>query len=106
MEYGLEFLPRDPSSFTPTLLDGPHGGKSLMLWGDVEKTHESVRQFSERDADVLPEYEAFLDKVRDIIDPILDGPPIDLQGKWRGRLDKIRRVGHIMREAGQDSPSW
>lgn len=97
MSYGLEFLPRDPSSFTPTHLEGPHGGKSLMLWGDAKKTRESVRQFSELDADALPEYEAFLDRVRDMIEPILDGPPIDLEGRWREKLDKVRRTGELMR---------
>jgi len=97
VRHGLEFLPRDPSSFTPTHLDGPHGGKSLLLWGDMAKTQESIRQFSEKDADAYPEYEAFLDRVRDLIGPILDGPPIDLEGRWREKLDKMRRAGELMK---------
>lgn len=96
-KHGLTFLPRDPSSFTPTRIDGPHGGKSLFLWSDQEKTLDSIRQFSDLDAEAYPQYEAFLDQVREIVEPLLDGPPIDLQGRRHELLDKIKRTGQLAR---------
>lgn len=74
-DYGFKYLPRDPSSFTPTPLDGVHGGKALMLGGDEARTWASVAQFSVRDADALPRYEEFMGRVRDLVQPIIDGPP-------------------------------
>ena len=73
--HGFEYLPRRVSSFTPTLVDGPHAGKHLMMGDDDAMTRASVAQWSTADADALPEYEAFLDSVRDAMQPLLDGPP-------------------------------
>lgn len=36
-QHGFEYLPRDPSSFTPSKVDGPNGGKSLMFWDSMAK---------------------------------------------------------------------
>ena len=62
-KHGFKYLPRDPSSFTPSLVDGPLRGKHLMLWGDEAKTHASISQFSAKDADAFPLYEEFLGQV-------------------------------------------
>lgn len=87
-KYGMEFLPRDPSSFTPTKVihflchetnrdkkDGPHNGKYLVLGKDEIKNAASIAQFSKRDAEAWPEYLGFLSKVRELVDPLLDEPP-------------------------------
>jgi phytoene dehydrogenase-like protein len=58
-KYGFKYLPRNPSSFTPTLLDSEYKGQYLLL-GDNEKlNYESIAQFSKKDAIVFPKYEAF-----------------------------------------------
>ena len=62
--HGLKYLLRDPSSFTPTLPGGPHGGKGLLLGSDAEKNRRSVAQFSERDAAALEPYEAMRGPIR------------------------------------------
>ena len=77
-KYGFEYLPRDPSSFTPTLFDSPSKGKYLLLGSDAQKTYDSIAQFSVKDAENMPKYDDFLGKVRDIVSPMLDAPPPDL----------------------------
>ena len=60
------YLPRNPSSFTPTLLNGPHGGKHLLLGSDEKLNWNSIAQFDKRDADAYPKYEEFLHKARQV----------------------------------------
>ena len=91
--HGFSYLIRDPSSFTPTLVDGPHAGKCLVLGADDAANAASVAQFSVRDALALPRYDAFLTGVRRVLEPLLDGPPPDpTQGKWRERLSAVERL--------------
>ena len=59
-KYGFKYLPRNPSSFTPTLTDSPHKGKYLLLGDDQKANWESIAQFSKHDADAFPMYEDFL----------------------------------------------
>lgn len=75
-KYGFEYIPRDPSSFTPTLPNSPSKGKYLLLGSDAKMTYDSIAQFSVRDADAFPAYEDFLGKVRDVVSPLLDSPPM------------------------------
>jgi len=82
-KHGLEFLHRDPSSFTPTA-DG--SGRSLLLGSSQNDNWKSISQFSVKDADAFPKYEDFLHRVRDIIQPFLDTPPVNpFQGSLRRR---------------------
>lgn len=74
-KHGFKYLTRDPSSFTPTKLDSEFGGKSLLLGSDDRLNYESIAQFSTRDADRYVQYEHFLSKIRDILDPLLDSHP-------------------------------
>ena len=85
--HGFRYLVRDPSSFTPTL-----DGRSLLLGSDEAANARSLSQFSARDAEALPRYEAFLARVRDVVQPLLDGPPPDVtEGGWRERLGAAQR---------------
>lgn len=77
-----------------------------MLWGDAAKTAASIAQFSPRDAEAFVEYEAFLDKVREVVQPLLDGPPPTLsRGGIRNRqrtlsqLTELASVGFRHRRA-------
>eukprot|EP00937_MAST-01D_sp_MAST-1D-sp2_P000998 g998.t1 len=75
--HGFRYLPRDPSSFTPTAVDGVHGGKSLVLGASEEANWRSIAQFSKADADAFPRYEEFLGRVRELTQPLLDSAPPD-----------------------------
>ena len=56
-KYGFELIPRDPSSFTP-LLDGRY----LLMGQNMQENQKSIAQFSQKDAENLPKYEAMMDK--------------------------------------------
>lgn len=71
--YGLELLPRRPSSYSP-LPDG----RSLVLGPDSAQNRREIEKFSLRDAREFPRYEALLEKIAAAIEPTLDAPPPDL----------------------------
>ncbi|MEQ8791392.1 MAG: NAD(P)/FAD-dependent oxidoreductase [Pirellulaceae bacterium] len=65
-QYGLNILPRNPSSFTP-LLDGRY----LMMGPDERATLREIAKFSERDAEAYPRYQALLERVAQVMEPVL-----------------------------------
>jgi phytoene dehydrogenase-like protein len=64
--YGLNILPRNPSSFTP-LLDGRH----LLLGPDQHQNQQEISKFSERDAEAYPRYNLLLERVAQVLEPVL-----------------------------------
>ena len=93
-QYGLEILPRDPSSFTP-LLDG----RSLLLGHDMVRNQREIARFSQRDAEAYPRYNALLERVAQVLEPILSKAapdPLPLPTQWR-RIG----VGKRLRDAGK-----
>jgi len=99
-KYGFEYLTRDPSSFTPTLLDSPFKGKYLLLGSDEKMTHASIAQFSERDADNYFKYDEFLGSVRDIVNVLIDLPPLDVVTapavEKRAALGAVAEIAQIL----------
>lgn len=96
--HGLEILPRNPSSFTP-LLDGRH----LLLGHDDAANRREIAKFSARDAEAYPRYEAFLTRVAEAIDPLVQSPPPAVPprlrdlGKWWMYRRAMRRLGRDFR---------
>ncbi|MDF1746423.1 MAG: NAD(P)/FAD-dependent oxidoreductase [Gimesia sp.] len=79
--YGYRVLPRNPSSFTPRA-----DGKSLLLGPDLKQNQEQIAQFSQRDAELYPRYEAMLQKIAECLEPALMQTPPDLlplPSSWR-----------------------
>ncbi|HWP34852.1 MAG TPA: NAD(P)/FAD-dependent oxidoreductase [Thermodesulfobacteriota bacterium] len=72
-DYGFRVLPRDPSSFTP-LPDG----RSLLLGADPELTRREIAKFSRRDAERYPRYQAMLERVASVVEPLVTAVPPDL----------------------------
>ncbi|TWT78190.1 Phytoene desaturase (lycopene-forming) [Posidoniimonas polymericola] len=110
-EHGLEILPRRPSSFTP-LPDG----RSLLMGPDAELCHRELSQFSTRDAEQYPKYEALLERVAAVLEPVLSEAspdPLPLPTSWRkvGIPKKMRDIkkGWSMYQAaaslGDDMPA-
>lgn len=88
--YGYRVLPRNPSSFTPHT-----NGTSLLLGADVKQNQEQIAQFSQRDAEQYPRYEAMLQKIAECLEPALMQTPPDLlplPASWRsvGLSKKLR----------------
>ncbi len=89
-EYGLEILPRNPSSFTP-LPDG----RSLTLGPDESLVQREISKFSIRDAVAYPRYNALLERVAQVLEPALSESapdPLPLPEGWRkiGMAKRIR----------------
>ncbi len=89
-EYGLTILPRSPSSFTP-LPDG----RSLLMGPDAALNHREIAKFSMDDAVAYPRYNAFLERVAHVLEPVLSQAapdPLPLPDDWRhvGLSKKIR----------------
>ncbi|WP_417383692.1 phytoene desaturase family protein [Gimesia sp.] len=88
--YGYRVLPRNPSSFTPGT-----DGRSLLLGPDLQQNQEQIAQFSPRDAEQFPRYEAMLEKIAESLEPALMQTPPDLlplPASWRsvGFIKKLR----------------
>jgi phytoene dehydrogenase-like protein len=80
-EYGLTILPRSPSSFTP-LPDG----RSLLMGADPSLCHREIAKFSMKDALEYPRYNAFLERVAAVLEPVLSQAapdPLPLPEEWR-----------------------
>lgn len=109
-EYGLTILPRNPSSFTP-LPDG----RSLLLGPDAELCHREIAKFSGADAEAYPRYNAFLERIARVLEPVLSQAapdPLPLPEEWRdvGLAKRLRDGKKLwalytaLRELGADLP--
>ena len=54
-------------------------GRSLRLYGDVEKTAAEIRRFSPKDADRWPEFDACLRRIAAAMADVLALTPPDLE---------------------------
>lgn len=93
-ENGLKILPRNPSSFTPTL-----DGRYLLLGPDRHENQRQISKFSKADAEAYPRYEQFLELVAETIEPILSMPSVDLlplPSSWRriGWMKRFKDFNH------------
>ena len=76
-------------------------GRSITIYGDDPKrTHASVAQFSLRDADTLPAWEAWLHGVTDVVGPLLHRVPPNLGSLTFGDLLQQARAGWELRGLG------
>jgi phytoene dehydrogenase-like protein len=97
-KYGFKYLPRNPSSFTPTKLDSIYQGKYLILGENENENHHSIAQFSQKDADNYPKYEEFLGQIREIMQPLLDSPPINFsEGNYQEKLRNLQSMKQLIK---------
>src|SRR6478609_11646068 len=95
-QYGLNILPRDPSSFTP-LLDG----RSLLMGPDERMTCREIAKFSQNDAERYPAYNRLLERVAAALEPLLAQAapdPLPLPSEWRkiSVAKRLRDAGRMM----------
>ncbi len=99
----------DVTPFGPYFQAFPDG-RAIMVYADeAERSRDSIAQFSKKDADALPEWEAWLKSVADILGPLLlQSPPRagslavgDLletaRTAWKVRKLGVRGVGDVTR---------
>nr|XP_008104719.1 PREDICTED: pyridine nucleotide-disulfide oxidoreductase domain-containing protein 2 isoform X1 [Anolis carolinensis] len=113
--HGLQVLPRDPYSFTPLLEDGQGGRppRSLLLGNNMAETQKQIAQFSAKDAQAFPKYEAFMSRLVSAIDPLLDTCPVDVavlsQGSLFQRLKALQGLRTLIHAGfilGKDLPQY
>ena len=109
-KHGYKTLPRNPSSFTPF-----EDGRYLFLGPDQKANHDEIAKFSEKDARAFADYEAFLGRVAERIEPILSKRSPDLlplPSSWRKislpkRLSDLKNalsMHQAMKSLGDDLP--
>ena len=107
---GLKILPRSPSSFTP-LLDG----RSLTLGPNAQQNRSEISKFSQKDANAYPRYNALLERVAQVLEPLLSKAapdPLPLPKSFRqiGVGKKLRdgqklwQLYNALGELGEDLP--
>ncbi|MCW5981851.1 MAG: NAD(P)/FAD-dependent oxidoreductase [Bryobacteraceae bacterium] len=64
--FGYRVDAKNPSFFSPF-----PDGRCLYFWEDERKTLEQIAQFSRKDAERFPQYEAQLDRLARIVEPLL-----------------------------------
>ncbi|XP_004680610.1 PREDICTED: pyridine nucleotide-disulfide oxidoreductase domain-containing protein 2 [Condylura cristata] len=87
-KHGLRLHLRNPYSFTPMLEEGSRSKapRSLLLGTSMAENQKQIAQFSRKDAQAFPKYEAFMSRLALAIDPLLDTAPVDLEAFQRGSL--------------------
>jgi phytoene dehydrogenase-like protein len=93
--YGLKILERNPSSFTP-FLDGKH----LLLGPDAALNHQQIAKFSLKDANAYPAYEAMLERMATVLEPLLTMRPPNLVKPGLRDLWTLYRAGQPFRALG------
>jgi phytoene dehydrogenase-like protein len=78
----------------------PDGG-ALETWHeDPERTHESMARFSKRDADIYPEWQAWLEEAGKVVSPLLMQVPPRLGSFTPGDLLDQARLAWKVRKLG------
>jgi phytoene dehydrogenase-like protein len=76
-------------------------GRSITIYGDdPAKTHASVAQFSTKDAETLPDYEAWIHGVTEVVGPLLHEVPPNVGSMTLGDLLSQTKALWSMRRLG------
>src|SRR5712691_2846706 len=70
-ELGLKKHGYDVTPFGPYFQAFPDGRAITVYADDAKKSYDSIAQFSKKDADTLPKWEAWLKGVADVLGPLL-----------------------------------
>jgi phytoene dehydrogenase-like protein len=96
-------LPRhgyDVTPFGPYYQAYPDGRSIKVYADDAQKSYESISQFSKKDADTLPEWEAWLQGVANVLGPLLLQVPPKVGSLTLGDLLEQARIAWKTRKLG------
>ncbi len=68
--YGYKVFPKDPAYFAP-YPDGRH----MFMYQDMARTQREIAKFSARDAERYPDYEAYIERIATLVEPLMLQPP-------------------------------
>lgn len=95
-DHGLELIPLE-CSFTPHL-EGP----GLVRWPDVYKTRREISRFSQKDAEIYPEFSLAMSKMAFFIKKIIDSPAPDPASLKPRELYKLLDLARHFKGLGPD----
>jgi phytoene dehydrogenase-like protein len=96
-EHGLKYYFRDPSSYTPIKHPINYNQRSLLLSStDNQFNRNQIGNFSKKDAENYPKYEAWLTNICRAIDELIHAPPPDLSqmDKTNKTFDRLRAYNY------------
>ena len=96
-KHGFQIIPLD-CSFLP-LPDG----RSLARWADPERSRREVANFSQRDAETLPEFSLALTKLARFTKNVIDNPAPDPASLNPKELLSLLRLGKALRDFDGDA---
>ena len=76
-ENGLEIIKRPISNFLPI-----NDSEYLKVGGSLESTQKEFQKFSEKDANILPEYYRRIENVADVLRDLTTKTPLNLKGGY------------------------
>jgi phytoene dehydrogenase-like protein len=95
-KYGMQLIPLE-CSFTPHL-EGP----GLVRWPDPNRTRREVARFSQKDAEIYPEFSLAMTKMSFFVKRIIDNQPPDPGSMHPAELSKLNALVKHLRELGPD----
>ena len=90
----------DVTAFGPYYQAYPDGRSIKVYADDAAKSHDSIAQFSRKDAEVLPQWEAWLQEVADVLGPLLLQKPPKIGSMAFGDLIESARAAWKVRKLG------
>src|SRR4029453_13793294 len=90
----------DVTAFGPYYQAYPDGRSIKVYADDAAKSHDSIAQFSRKDAEVLPQWEAWLQEVADVLGPLLLQKPPKIGSMAFGDLLETARTAWKVRKLG------
>lgn len=98
-DFGFEMLPRNPSSFTP-FPNNTH----LLLGPDKDLNRREISKFSVRDAERYPQYEAMLEHLAEVLEPMMGMTPLTPGKASMG--DYMSYFGFMLKKRGALKKEW
>jgi phytoene dehydrogenase-like protein len=95
-KHGMQLIPLE-CSFTPHL-EGP----GLVRWPDPNQTRREVSRFSQKDAEIYPEFSLAMTKMGFFVKRIIDSPPPDPGSIHPAELGKVGALVKHLRDLGPD----
>jgi phytoene dehydrogenase-like protein len=100
-ELKLKQFGYDVTPFGPYFQAFPDGRAITVYADDHQKSYDSIAQFSKRDADTLPKWEAWLAGVSDVLGPLLLQVPPHVGSMKPGDLLETLRTAWKTRKLGE-----
>jgi phytoene dehydrogenase-like protein len=91
--FGYEVYPLDPAYFMPF-----PDGRSFYYWEDVNRAAAEVAKFSPHDAGALLDYDRTIGRLVQVVRPLLDQAPPNLDLRRPGEVGRLLGLGqHLLR---------